>query len=343
MCSKCRRFLTEWLLFHVFCRARRTHRKQLELSKMARRVSAQHALGQEDCLVLESCQCEFNWIHDNSCKCSQYFSEVVTMSVPFYLYHCYSLLLMCECVFVYWLGWRSATMPWAASWALSDRKRGAQFRDRISISLIYFLHSWFFSQVFSCGSVFFSGLQIRLQSPLQVILHVLLHILQSRLQMLLHIPQIPLGILVHILLLVVLQGFFQLPLQSLLHIVLCVCPQGGLQFFQVSLQILLYTLYSTLFSKFFSPFFYAVVFALFSTQLSMFVSKFCNSSPHSSPNNLQTPLRTPFRFGCVQVCHIQAEGKPGFQGQGAWDRLGWAWKKIGSSQSQTSQSYLRNN
>ena len=239
-------------------------------------------------------------------------------------------------------GWGSLVLWLLKVWCTKGRLILTSLQY-LSISLIYFLHSWFFSQVFSCGSVFFSGLQIRLQSPLQVILHVLLHILQSRLQMLLHIPQIPLGILVHILLLVSLQGFFQLPLQSLLHIVLCVCPQGGLQFFQVSLQILLYTLYSTLFSKFFSPFFYAVVFALFSTQLSMFVSKFCNSSPHSSPNNLQTPLRTPFRFGCVQVCHIQAEGKPGFQGQGAWDKLGWAWKKIGSSQSQTSQSYLRNN
>ena len=45
----------------------------------------------------------------------------------------------------------------------------------------------------------------------------------------------------------------------------------------------------------------------------------------------------------AEVCHIQAEGKPGFQGQGAWDRLGWAWKKIGSSQSQISQTDMTNN
>lgn len=43
---------------------------------------------------------------------------------------------MCEW-FVYWLGWRNATMPWDRSWALSDRKRGAQFRGRISIHLIF--------------------------------------------------------------------------------------------------------------------------------------------------------------------------------------------------------------
>ncbi len=35
----------------------------------------------------------------------------------------------------------------------------------------------------------------------------------------------------------------------------------------------------------------------------------------------------------AEVHQIQAEGKPGFQGQRAWDKLGWAWKKMGSSPS----------
>ena len=75
---------------------------------------------------------------NTSVKLSQWASSIFLSLLP--MCDC-----VCVCVFVYWLGSRNATMPWAASWALSDRKRGAQFRDRIP----YFLHSRFFSEVFS--------------------------------------------------------------------------------------------------------------------------------------------------------------------------------------------------
>ena len=45
----------------------------------------------------------------------------------------------------------------------------------------------------------------------------------------------------------------------------------------------------------------------------------------------------------AEVRQIQAKGKPSFQGQGGWDKLGWAWKKIGSSPSQPSQTEMTKN
>ena len=150
---------------------------------------------------------------------------------------------------------------------MPDRKRGDQFRDLIP----YFLHSRFFSEVFSKSFCvfFFSSAPPKSSnsSPRSST-----HSPNSPPNYSPYSPNSSGNSCPHS----SLSGssrFFQLLLRSLLHIILCVCLQVGLQVFSKVLSIFASALFSKFFPKFLCKFF-CILYTLYSTYSTLILQVF---------------------------------------------------------------------